>query len=67
MLGHGQPQHTVAEEFQALVIGDALLAMRGAGMRQRLIQKHHIVEAVADPLLKFIEIGTARHGLSRSG
>ena len=55
VLGDGKAQHPVAEEFQALVIGEALLAERDAGMGERLMQKVRS-EPVADQFLQLLDV-----------
>ena len=72
-IGHGQRQHAVAQEFQALVAvregGLQVGALvEGAAMGQRLDGELGALEGMAEPVAQRREIDVARsHGASFSG
>ncbi len=61
--GHAQPQHTITEKFEALVI--ALCMVLRTGMRQRLHQIVMIAKAIADACLDPLAIRLFQPGLHR--
>ena len=69
--GRHQAQHTVAEEFEALVGRGAPPAVTIAGMGQRAFEKRVVTEMVADMILKLLDPVTQRlmcsHARGRAG
>ena len=57
--GNGQLQHGIAQEFEALVVGQALpLFVAEGGVGQRLAQEIAVGKGMAEALLELIKTGT---------
>ena len=59
-LGHAEPEHAIAEELKAVVVGALLFALVNAAVRQRLAQQRAILEHMAYALLQLRELGVVR-------
>ena len=58
LLGEHQPQHRIAEEFQALIVLNVFLQLvRDGGMGQSETQQIRIAKAITQTSLESVEIG----------